>query len=132
MFFYNLTIFLGGTENGRSWPVLAGLGRSWPVQEKIKSQNFSKNYFFLNFEAKHTKGLKPFRAHSGYRNLLGVRGSPFTEEKVWWTGQDRPRPARTGQDRPRPARTGQDRPGPARTGHFQCPRSLLCLVSLYR
>ena len=21
----------GGTENGRSWPVLADLGRSWPV-----------------------------------------------------------------------------------------------------
>ncbi len=59
---------------GRSWPVLAG-------PRKKKSQNFSKKYFF-NFEAKHTKELKPFRAHPGYRNLLGVRGSSFTEEKV--------------------------------------------------
>jgi len=110
---------------GRSWPVLAGPGRSWPVLAGPRKNKVSKLFqkiFFFNFEAKHTKGLKPFRAHSGYRNLLGVRGSPFTEEKVWWTGQDRPRPARTGQDRPRPARTGQDRPGPARTGHFQCPR----------
>jgi len=58
-----VTQFLGVTENCRSWP----------VQEKIKSQNFSKIYFFY-FEAKHTKGLKLFRARSGYRNLLGVRG----------------------------------------------------------
>jgi len=33
---------------------------------------------------------RSFRAHSGYRNLLGVRISPFTEEKVWLSGQDRP------------------------------------------
>jgi len=78
---------------GRSWPILAG-----PRKNKV-SKLFQKIFFF-NFEAKHTKGLKPFRANSGYRNLLGVRGSPFTEEKVWWTGRDRPGPAKIGQDRP--------------------------------
>ena len=91
----------GVTENGRSWPVLAGPGRSWPVlaghgrswpvlagPRKNKVSKLLQNIFLLNFEAKHTKGLKPFRAHSGYRNLLGVRGSHFTEEKVWLTGQD--------------------------------------------
>ena len=35
--------------------------------------------FFFYIEAKDTKGLKPFCAHSRYRNLLGVRSSPFTE-----------------------------------------------------
>jgi len=49
---------------------------------KNKVSKIFQKIFILNFEAKHTKGLKPFRAHSGYRNLLGVRGSPFTEEKV--------------------------------------------------
>jgi len=91
---------------GRSWPVLAGPGRSWPVLAGPRINKVLKLFqkiFFFNFGAKHTKGLKPFRAHSGYRNLLGVRGSSFTEEKVWWTGQDRPRSART--------------------GHFQCPRT---------
>ena len=37
---------MGVTENGRSWP----------VQEKIKSQNFSKKYFFLILRRSTRKG----------------------------------------------------------------------------
>ena len=41
----NLSVF------GRFWPFLAEFGRFWPVQEKLKSQNLFKKYFFFNFEA---------------------------------------------------------------------------------
>jgi len=36
-----------------------------------KNKELFQKIFFFNFEAKHTKGLKPFRAHLGYRNLTG-------------------------------------------------------------
>ena len=87
-------------------PDRAGLCRSMKKKSLI---SFQKNFFKI-FWAKHTKGLKPFRAHFGYRNHLGVRGSLFTEEKSV-----------------KPAQSGTIRHNPARSGFFQCPRSCLLL-----
>ena len=42
---------VGGTENGRSWPVLAGLGRSWPVHQTFSSVSPAPPDFYnLNAE----------------------------------------------------------------------------------
>jgi len=57
---------------------------------KNKDSKFFQKIFYFNFEAKHTKGLKPGYIFSGYRNL-------FTEEKVWWTGKKRPETAKNRQ-----------------------------------
>ncbi len=80
---------------------------------KKKCHNFPKN-FFKNFWAMHTKGLKPFRAHSDYRNYLGVRSSLFTEDKSV-------KPAQSGTIRHSPAQSGMIRHNSARSGFFQCP-----------
>jgi len=52
---------MGGTEKSRIVP----------VHEKKSLLTFQKN-FFKNFSAKHTKGLKPFRAHFGYRKVQNI------------------------------------------------------------
>ena len=88
--------FFGDTDEGRSWPVLAGprllifRKKSAPHPQKISLTEM------------RTKGRMPFR-------VLRLKTSEkvFSEnyETLFFRG-----PARTGQDRPGPARTGQDRP----------------------
>jgi len=66
-----------------------GLGRS---TKKYSLITFRKT-ILKNFEVKDTKGLTPVRAHFCYRNLLGVWGSYFTEDKSGGlvnTDQNRP------------------------------------------
>jgi len=98
--------FSGGTENGRSWPVLAG----------------PSNFFFSKRRAPHPQEISITWMRTPFRVLRLKIKKKYFLEKFWdfifsRTGQDRPRPARTGQDRPRPAKIGQDRPFSV-TPHF--------------
>ena len=82
--FLNWLIF-GGTENGRYWPVLAG----------------PPNFFFSKRRAPHRQEISITWMRTEGLSPQNYSSKKYFLEKIWdftfsWTGQDRPRPARTG------------------------------------
>jgi len=82
MSFTFFSIF-GGTENGRSWPLLAGLGQSWPIladpEDKKNFGKFIRLYFFLD---------RPGPAKTGQNRPFSVTPKIFRKRPISFSSND--------------------------------------------